>query len=337
MALRPAQPNVEKVDKYIDTAYDIVYYVSLYIKELVALSGKIELFTNIESEIHAYYEQYLGLKTSDPTTNNDGNPLTGGEMYLNVNTDEVRVYTGTQWISTTYSGTPSFDTVTLTGGTGSQGQLSWNTDEETLDLIQNGATLQLGQETQYHVRNNTGADILNGTPVMATGTLGASGRITVAPMDGTDIANAKYFLGVATEDIENDTDGKVTNFGKVRGINTTLYGEGAVLWISTTNVGEFTTTEPVTGMRIATAYCINSHNNGSIFVRSHNGHALHESHDVQISNQQDGDILTWNTANSQWENGRMQHTLSDGTDSGELSVQEAFNLEQTKVVYGGNY
>lgn len=33
----------------------------------------------------------------------------------------------------------------LTGGTGDQGTFSWNSDEWTVDLIQNGTTLQLGQ------------------------------------------------------------------------------------------------------------------------------------------------------------------------------------------------
>lgn len=60
----------------------------------------------------------------------------------------------------------------LTGGSGSQGTLSWNTDEETVDIIQNGAVLQLGQETHVHVKNQTGSTINDGTPVYVTGTLG---------------------------------------------------------------------------------------------------------------------------------------------------------------------
>ena len=70
----------------------------------------------------------------------------------------------------------------LTGGVGTQGEMSWNTDEETVDIILNGSTLQLGQEVHVHVRNNsTTTAIPNGTPVYVTGTLGASGRLTIAP------------------------------------------------------------------------------------------------------------------------------------------------------------
>ena len=160
------------------------------------------------------------------------------------------------------------DTLTLTGGTGTQGQLSWNTDEETVDLIQNGATLQLGQEVQWHCRNNTLSTIANGTPVMATGTIGASGRITIAPMVSTTQSNAKYFIGIATEDIAADTDGKVTHFGKVRGIDTSAFTEGAVLYLDPTTDGGLTETEPTSGMNIPAAFVIVSHASvGELAVR----------------------------------------------------------------------
>lgn len=161
------------------------------------------------------------------------------------------------------------DSLQFTGGEGDAGTLSYNADEETLDLIQNGAVLQLGQEVHYHVKNQTGSTILNGTPVMAVGTIGNSGRILAAPMDGTDAGNAIYFLGVATEDIANGDDGKVTHFGKVRGIDTSAWSDGDVLWVSATSTGSFVTTEPALdkiGMPVG--YVIHSHSNGTIFVRA---------------------------------------------------------------------
>lgn len=193
--------------------------------------------------------------------------------------------------------------VQLTGGTGDQGTLSWNTDEETLDLIENGTVLQIGQEVLYNVRNNTGSAISNGTPVMATGTLGNSGRITVAPMDGTSPANAKYFLGVATEDIAADADGKVTHFGKVRGVDLTTYQEGDVLWISTATAGAFTATEPTIGMKIATAFVISNNSNGTMFVRATNSVGLLDLDDVEkttLTATEDGYILAWDNSNSKF-------------------------------------
>lgn len=199
------------------------------------------------------------------------------------------------------TGETTTDTLQFTGGTGTQGTLSWNTDEETLDLIQNGATLQVGQEVHYHVRNNTGSTISNGTPVMATGTLGASGRITIAPMDGTNVANADYFLGFTTTDIPADGDGKVTHFGKVRDIDTSSYDEGDILYISVSSAGQVVTTEPTSGMKLPVAFVISSHHQvGTIFVRATNGCALADLHDIDFTGLANGDLLRYDSTTSEW-------------------------------------
>lgn len=185
------------------------------------------------------------------------------------------------------NGVLSLSSLQFTGGIGDAGTLSWNADEETLDLIQNGAVLQVGQEVHYHVKNQTGSDIADGVSVMAVGTLGSSGRIKIAPMDGTNPANAKYFLGVTTETIASGDDGKVTHFGKVRGIDTSGYSEGDVLWVSSTTAGALVNTEPALdkiGMPVA--FVINSHAvNGTIFVRasSLNEHAVARLHSYTVS------------------------------------------------------
>jgi len=281
--------------------------------------------------------------------------------------------------------------VQLTGGSGTQGTLSWNADEETLDLIQNGAVLQVGQEVHYHVRNNSGIGIPDGSAVMATGTLGASGRITAALMDGSNPSNAKFFLGIATEAIADGDDGKVSFFGKVRGINTTAFLEGDVLWVDQVTPGLLTKTEPTTGLKLPVGITISSKANGTIFVRATNGHALHESHDVAISGIQDGDVLAWDNANSRWVNSStgsgitnisttqidnvvtiqsstglddsiltatasyagtmskedkqkldnipetLTYTLSDGTNQIGVTIQNAIETEQTKIIFGGSY
>jgi hypothetical protein len=96
----------------------------------------------------------------------------------------------------------------------SQGEMAWNSDEKTLDLGLNGATLQVGHEILYHVRNNTSSTILNGTPVMVVGTLGASGRLLIVPTIADGSIPSKYYIGITIEDILSGEDGKVTHFGK---------------------------------------------------------------------------------------------------------------------------
>lgn len=164
-----------------------------------------------------------------------------------------------------------------------QGELAWNADEETFDFGLNGAILQGGQEVHYHVRNISGSQIDDGKAVMATGTVGASGRITIGLMDGSDIMNAKYFLGITTESIGDSEDGKVTFFGKVRGIDTTSFEEGDILWIDNDNVGELTSTQPTTKTKLPIAFVITKGANGTIAVRSTDGTYFAESHDVDTA------------------------------------------------------
>lgn len=153
-----------------------------------------------------------------------------------------------------------FDTTNITSP--ATGQLAWNQDERTLDLGLNGVTLQMGQETLMYVRNNTASIITNKTLCMATGSIGNSGRVTVAPFD---LSDAKYLIGMATEDIAIGADGYVTVFGKVRGVDTSMFSDGQVLYAAAS--GGLTSTEPTTGMKLPVAFVVYAHTNGTLFVR----------------------------------------------------------------------
>lgn len=148
-----------------------------------------------------------------------------------------------------------------------QGMLTWSKDQETLVLGQNSAQHYLGLDLQVHVRNHTSTTITKGTPVMAVGTLGASGRILVAPMDGTNSNNYKFLIGVAAVDIDAGVDGKVVSFGKIRQVNLNAFQDGDVLWISTTQVGQFTNAEPTTGLKMPVAFVVHAANNGTMMIR----------------------------------------------------------------------
>lgn len=184
-----------------------------------------------------------------------------------------------------------------------QGEIAWNADEETMDVGLNGAVLQMGQEIHYHVRNNSGVDINNGDSIMVTGTLGASGRLTVAKSVSNGSIPAKYFIGVATEDIPNDSDGKITHFGKVRGINTNVWEEGDLLYNDPTTPGGFVNVEPAApNWKTTAAIVISKKVNGTILVRVGSSHTLNDLENVEAPSPANNDILSWNTDNSRWEN-----------------------------------
>jgi len=95
------------------------------------------------------------------------------------------------------------------------------------DVLVNGVIGQRYMEQYVLIKNESGAEIENGWPVMYAGTVGGSGRLNgdIAIADGSKPAN--YTLGIATQDILNNEWGYVTSYGRVRGINAsgTPYGE----------------------------------------------------------------------------------------------------------------
>ena len=122
------------------------------------------------------------------------------------------------------------------------GGLRWNATDETLDLgMPDNITLQIGQENQIKARNNTGSTILNGQVVYISGSLGNRPTIALAKGDSHSTA---MVVGVATQDIPDNSDGKITTQGYVRDIDTTAWTEGDMLWLSKTTAGAMQNSEP---------------------------------------------------------------------------------------------
>lgn len=187
-------------------------------------------------------------------SNTDADVVLHGEVEV---LDDVSFLSNADFNSNNVSNVQSLQ---FTGGSGEQGKLSWNTDEDTLDLIEGDATLQLGQELHIHARNDTGSTISNGTLVSFAGTLGASSRIKVEPFLADGNTDIHKLIGVATHDIANGEDGKITHFGKVRGLDTSSYSAGAELYASSTSAGAFTTNAPASpAQAVVIAFVINSH------------------------------------------------------------------------------
>ena len=158
-----------------------------------------------------------------------------------------------------------------------EGTLCWNNVDKTIDLTQNNVTQQIGQENFVLVRNRTGATITNGSFVRFSGAeQNGVSRLLVAPFLGDGTYANLFGLGVATEDIEDDADGFVTVFGKIRELNTTNTGitsetwqVGDILYASPTTAGKLTRVKPTAPnnvIPVAAVLRIGT-TNGEIFVR----------------------------------------------------------------------
>ena len=142
------------------------------------------------------------------------------------------------------------------------GQMTWNPNERTVDIgLDNNVILQTGQETLALVRNGTATTITNGTIVMMTGSVGNSGRLVVAPYDG--VSDASLIIGIMTETVVAGADGFATSYGKIRGIDTSMWSDGTVLYV---NGGTLDTT-PTSSLNMKIAAVVTSHTNGTLMVR----------------------------------------------------------------------
>lgn len=188
------------------------------------------------------------------------------------------------------------------------GDLVWNAEDGTIDVgLPNGVTMQVGQESFFLARNQTGSTIPNGTVVMFAGAIGNSGRLLMEPAIASAIVPPVYVMGVTTHDVLNGSNGYVTEFGLVRQIDTRggaeNWQDGDILYVDGTTPGKLTNVEPVSPTpSIIVAAVTNAATNGNIFVRPTFGETLAQLHDVVITSPQNGDILKYNATGGYWYN-----------------------------------
>jgi hypothetical protein len=193
-----------------------------------------------------------------------------------------------------------FDTTYADGH--AEGKLHWNSDDGTLEFGMPGGNvfLQMGQEILVLSRNTTGSQIANGTPVYISGS--QANRPLIAPATAANFTQ-NGVVGLATEDIDNNSNGYVCHAGMVRDVNTISWAEGTLLWLDYSTPGQFTSTmPPAPYSRVAIGYVLRQHATEGIILASPTiiPHILNSS-GVTPSTPADRDILQYNSSNTAWE------------------------------------
>jgi hypothetical protein len=180
----------------------------------------------------------------------------------------------------------------------------------------------------YYVKNQTGSTISNGQVVQFSGSLGNSGRLLIALARADTTSEAKYIMGVATEEIADGADGFVTAFGKIRGIDTDgsvcseTWNDGDILYLSATTAGCLTVTPPSEpSLRIPIAAVVHAADNGTLFVRPTYYPRLDDMHDVTTDGATNGQVLVYNSSTGVWEPGSASggsSLWSEGATPGEI-------------------
>jgi hypothetical protein len=131
-------------------------------------------------------DTYLGSKTSDPTTDNDGDPLTSGDLYFNSTANEMRVYDGANWIAATSAGNVS---LLLYEYTATSGQTTFSGSDD------NAATLSYTVNNIQVVMNGVILDPSDYTATSGTSVVLGSGAAT------GDTVNIYAFKSFTTADM----------------------------------------------------------------------------------------------------------------------------------------
>jgi hypothetical protein len=189
---------------------------------------------------------------------------------------------------------------------------------QTLAFQMNSGVVQhVGEEVYYRVRLS--APATKGQVLMFTGTLGASGGLTAAPATGLTPDQANYILGIAAQSGTTNDWITVTEFGEVKGIDTTggseAWTQGQVLYYNPLVAGGLTDTKPTTPAAIAVMAAVVYVNagNGILFVRPTFGSVLGGTDgNVQFGTLNNGDVIVYDSVDQRWEN-KAQSTLAVGT------------------------
>lgn len=145
------------------------------------------------------------------------------------------------------------------------GRINWNNIDDTLEIDHSGGVIQqVGEETYARVTNNTGSAFSNGDLIGLTGTGTAVGKYVA---DGS--SPPIYAIGLATQDIANGARGRLTVYGRVRGLNTSSYVVGDVVYANPSIAGGLTKIKPTApNIVLPIGVVTNAHaTDGEIFVR----------------------------------------------------------------------
>ena len=164
------------------------------------------------SAYDSFDDRYLGSKASDPTLDNDGNPLVAGALYFNTTLSAMQVYDGGNWITATSAGGASLLTYSYTATAGQTTFSGTDENSKTLSYTLNNLIVTLNgivleEGTDYTASNGTSIVLPIGATVGDELNIVAFKSFTTADM--VSATNGGTFLGNVTFDSDINVTGTV--------------------------------------------------------------------------------------------------------------------------------
>ncbi len=170
--------------------------------------------------LDSFDDRYLGVKSSDPTVDNDSNALVEGALYFSSTANEMRVYDGSNWIAASSAGgaslleykyTATANQTTFTGSDVASNTLSYTV--ANLIVILNGIILENGPD--YTATNGSSVVLASGAALNDELNIIAFKSFTTADM--VSKTNGGAFSGNVDFGSGIDVTGNITVTGTVDG------------------------------------------------------------------------------------------------------------------------
>lgn len=190
--------------------------------------------------------------------------------------------------------------------TGTAGEIYYNTTNNVLRYHNGTAwTDFFATQIKHLVKNDSGVTLNKGTVVYTSGANGTN-ILVKAAQASTDQFSAQT-LGFLETTLTVNQSGYVITEGLISGLDTTSASAGSSVWLSPTVAGGVVyglANKPQAPNHIVYLGVVtrSNANNGEIFVHVSNGWEIDELHDVNITNPQNSDVLTYNAGTGIWTN-----------------------------------
>jgi hypothetical protein len=181
------------------------------------------------------------------------------------------------------------------------------------------------------VRNESGATLTKGTAVYISGAGGNKAVVTKAIATG-DTTSAQTF-GIIQADIPNNQNGFVVVRGDLADLDTSMFIEGAQLYLSSTTAGAMTMTKQyapnhLVYLAIVTRVHVSQ---GRIEVAIQNGYELDELHDVQAQTPSNRNGLFYNSTTGLWVAREIESDDLPNLDASKITTGTLGNQRMAKI------
>lgn len=154
--------------------------------------------------------------------------------------------------------------------TPTEGSVSWNAEDATLDIgMEYGVVQQVGLDTYARVENMTGATMAKGTVVGFAG-VGTNNVLSVSKYLADGSTPTLYILGVLAHELPDTGQvGYCQTWGHLRNVNTSAFAVGDILYASPTTAGGLTKVKPTAADNVVPLAAVLKvgTTDGEIFIR----------------------------------------------------------------------